>query len=266
MEISELYQGMLGIFAKYLGLAENGELAGILQDNAGVCRKATDYFEHKEEQTACDTRGMLKEMSRIEAVNVVYVLKNIGTEENELFSRALREANSLKEKFLLSSREAGKERGLADLSLEEILERINSFNAGLANHISQSMNSRHNMLHTKAMICYAESDELSDEARRRGLIQTLAELSLVYRENRDKLNDTDRKVVEDKLKCAGEDVNSGRYWEAISDVACLEEHFLQECLQSLPFTEGELSRDARTFTSRRIARCLGGNIVKDEAD
>lgn len=118
--------------------------------------------------------------------------------------------------------------------LERIRETLESIRV---TNVSKSLNYK-NLHHTVFMIYYAEDENFSEEERKSNLLRTIAELELVYRENRDDIYKNFWGHIEQTLACARNDVKQGKYWAAITDINHLEELTpLKRYIPSLPTLE-----------------------------
>ena len=149
---------------------------------------------------------------------------------------------------------------LGSISLEDIARKKERLLKCRVMTVSQFINSGSNMPHTKTLIYYAEQEGLSEKERRQGLLQTLAELELVYRENKESLSEVNRKIIERNLGCAKGDVRRGEYWAAISDVCYVEAYFLQNFLPELPNLEQKTK--SHVLLARKICKWNGWNFVE----
>lgn len=129
-----------------------------------------------------------------------------------------------------------------------------------AGWVSDSLIREYNLHHTIEMIVCAET--LIEEERKEGMLRTIAELKLVYRENKPYLMPTACSAIEEVLACAENDVRNNEHWAAVIDVHGIERYFLQEYLPKLPNTD----RDSRVnlILARKIAQSLGGEICHKE--
>ena len=126
-----------------------------------------------------------------------------------------------------------------------------------AGGISDSLIQGYNLTHTIQLISHAETT--TGRERIDGMLRTIAELKLVYKESKQNLTRKACEIIEDTLNCAENDLREEKYWAAVVDVHGIEKYFLQKYLPQLPHSDNETR--VNLLLARKIVRSLGGEIV-----
>lgn len=126
--------------------------------------------------------------------------------------------------------------------------------------ITNSLIKDYNLHHTIGMIVCAET--MIEEERKEGMLKTIAELKLVYKENRHNLVPNACATIEEVLACAENDIRNEEHWAAVIDVHGIEKYFMQKYIPKLPNTD----RDSMVnlILARKIAQSLGGENAYEE--
>src|SRR3989338_9980530 len=147
------------------------------------------------------------------------------------------------------------------MPVPEVQTVSEEFDLMRASLVSRDLLEHENLVHTAYMIHYAEAPSLTPEERKDGLMRTIAELELVYRENKKHINPVLREFTERNLKCAREDVSAGDYWAAISDIDYLEMFPLKMYIPKSPNLTGGL--EVHLLLAMKTARGMGARIKRE---
>ena len=138
------------------------------------------------------------------------------------------------------------------MSITEIINDIR------AESVSRDL-SKYNLIHTAFMIHYAEHPKLSDYEKRQGLLRTIKELELFYKQNKHDIPSDLEPFIMEPIKCATKHVLDNDYWSAIIGVHDVEVFYLRRYLPDLPNLEKEAN--AFILLAMRAAKKMGVEII-----